>query len=50
MLGTVKEKEQQKDEMIPLTRGEMHQREFESREELDEDEGKNLAVRIRANL
>jgi len=28
----------------------MHQREFESREELDEDEGKRLAVRIRASL
>jgi len=39
-----------KDGAIPLTKGEMHQREFESREELDEDEGKRLAVRIRASL
>ncbi|OJA14313.1 hypothetical protein AZE42_01571 [Rhizopogon vesiculosus] len=50
VLGTVKEKEENKDGMTPLTRGEMHQREFESREELDEGEGKNLAVRIRASL
>lgn len=48
MLGTANEKE--KDGMIPLTRREMHQREFESREELDEDEGKNLAMKIRASL
>ncbi|KAG2129191.1 HIT-like protein [Suillus bovinus] len=33
-----------------LSQREMHQREFESRDELDEDEGKALAVRIRASL
>ncbi|KAF9454822.1 HIT-like protein [Macrolepiota fuliginosa MF-IS2] len=33
-----------------LSRGEMHQREFESREELDEDEAQELAERVRARL
>ncbi|KAG1809704.1 HIT-like domain-containing protein [Suillus subaureus] len=42
--------EKAKENEIPLSRREMHQREFESREELDEDEGKVLAVRIRASL
>jgi diadenosine tetraphosphate (Ap4A) HIT family hydrolase len=42
--------EKAKENEIHLTRREMHQREFESREELDEDEGKVLAVRIRASL
>ncbi|KAG1764561.1 HIT-like protein [Suillus occidentalis] len=42
--------EKAKENEIPLSRREMHQREFESREELDEDEGMNLAVRVRASL
>ncbi|KAG2116846.1 HIT-like protein [Suillus clintonianus] len=42
--------EKAKEDEIPLSRREMHQKEFESREELDEDEGKGLAVRIRASL
>ncbi|KAG0697679.1 HIT-like protein [Suillus ampliporus] len=43
-------KEKAKENEIPLSRREMHQREFESREELDDDEGNGLAVRIRASL
>ncbi|KAG1797346.1 HIT-like protein [Suillus plorans] len=46
----VEPSEKPKENDIPLSRREMHQREFESREELDEDEGKALAVRIRASL
>ncbi|KAG1886626.1 HIT-like protein [Suillus subluteus] len=46
----VEPSEKAKEKEIALSRREMHQREFESREELDEDEGKVLAVRIRANL
>ncbi|EPQ54736.1 HIT-like protein [Gloeophyllum trabeum ATCC 11539] len=33
-----------------LTQKEMHRREFENREELDEEEGEELAKRIRAHL
>ncbi|KAH7926448.1 HIT-like protein [Leucogyrophana mollusca] len=38
------------DRRVPLTRREMHQREFESREELDNEEGRELADKIRAKL
>ncbi|KAF9463017.1 HIT-like protein [Collybia nuda] len=38
------------DSTIPPTRREMHQREFESREELNENEGELLAQRIRRSL
>ncbi|KIJ59463.1 hypothetical protein HYDPIDRAFT_100687 [Hydnomerulius pinastri MD-312] len=34
----------------PMTRRELHQREFEARDELDEEEGSALAVKIRARL
>ncbi|KAF9561346.1 HIT-like protein [Agrocybe pediades] len=34
----------------PLTRREMHQKEFEAREELDEDDAKALLPRIRSHL
>lgn len=34
----------------PLTRREMHQKEFEARGELDEDDAKVLLPRIRAHL
>jgi hypothetical protein len=35
---------------VPPTRREMHQKEFESREELDEDEGEILARKIGRGL
>ncbi|KAH7910838.1 HIT-like protein [Hygrophoropsis aurantiaca] len=38
------------DSRTPLTRREMHQREFESRDELDDEEGQELAKKIRAKL
>ncbi|TFK40693.1 HIT-like protein [Crucibulum laeve] len=34
----------------PLTRREMHQKEFEAREELDDDEAEELVAKIRARL
>ncbi|KAI5988414.1 HIT-like protein [Pisolithus albus] len=36
--------------IIPRTRRELHQLEYEGRSELDEDEGRELAERIRAKL
>ena len=44
------EKSKERDRRVPVTRREMHQREFESRSELDEDEGHDLATKIRARL
>ncbi|KAH7885103.1 HIT-like protein [Phlebopus sp. FC_14] len=35
---------------VPTTRRELHQREFEARDELDEEEGHVLAVKVRAKL
>lgn len=35
---------------MPRTRRELHQLEYEGRSELDEDEGRELAERIRARL
>ncbi|KAG2064380.1 HIT-like protein [Suillus decipiens] len=46
----VEPSEKAKENEIPLSRREMHQREFESREELDDDEGRVLTVRVRASL
>lgn len=36
--------------IAPLSKREMHQREFESREELDEEEARVLAEKVRARL
>jgi len=44
------EKAKEKDQRVPFTKREMHQREFESRSELDEDEGQDIATKIRARL
>lgn len=44
------EQNKKEDARVPLTKKEMHKREFESREELDDEEAETLLESIRAKL